>query len=748
MIERRKTPWGTFLALLAAACILTYYLCGLFKLPGVSLTNYQEKILYIFMHPLQNWWTDRTIAWIGVAFLGWVMFVAWYLNYYRNTHFGAENGTEEWANVKEVGKKLRDPDKSKNTILSKHIEVSDTALSNKNIIILGGPGTYKSTSEVMTNLLRANCTNVFLDIKGELLRKHGNYLKARGITIKVLDFVRPEESDRWNPFADVAGEKDLIRMITVIQSAVKPPDAMKGDPFWDDGVALYLQAMFFHEWLQSKEEKRTAHFNNILTLVNMETKKVDEEGTTALQQEMNRLAKIHGADYPPVRDYRKLKEGATETVRSIIIMVNAMLRHCEISSIKRILEDDDIDIRSLGLGVDRNPNKKTALFLIIPDNDPSYNWFISLFYARMFDILSYVADFECGGSLPIHVRLWADEFYAGPKPLNPEVLLGTLRGRNMSMVPILQSIAQVKALYPQEKWEIFMSNCAAFVYLGSGAADLSTHKYISELLGEMTIDTRTDGSSTGQHGNANVNNARAGRVLMTPAEVRRMPRADCIIFLEGRYAIYDQKAIPFNTPEWKESEALAGKNGYRHPVRVVFNEQTLTYKTITSQSKIQFLDKEDLKFYQEAEKTDDTIKVFEIDEQDFLYLNWHKQPPITEAEIAEIFQQARKENDMDLQDDQELPEDVILFQDETKYRNVSEAVKTDPDGWDLSGSIFDCIKRYASQLSEEQMNEILEGLEAGLTEKQVKSYFRLPVEKMNQYKRAYMFASRSKTQSA
>ena len=87
------------------------------------------------------------------------------------------------------------------------------------------------------------------------------------------------------------------------------------------------------------------------------------------------------------KKYRKLKEGATETVRSIIIMVNAMLRLCETAALKRLFEDDDIDIPSLGLGVDGNPNKKTALFLVMPDNDQSFNFLISMFYTQLFDVL-------------------------------------------------------------------------------------------------------------------------------------------------------------------------------------------------------------------------------------------------------------------------------------------------------------------------------------------------------------------------
>lgn len=742
-IDRRRTPWGAFFILLVILCVLTYYLCGLFKIPGITLDNFQIGLMQIVKKPLENWWTEKTGAFIAAVFLAWIMLVAWYLNYYRNTHFGAENGTEQWADVKKLSKTLRDKDELKNTYLSENIAVSTGALSNMNALVIGGAGSFKTTSVVVPNLLIAAFTNIFLDIKGDLLRKYGNYMKAHGITVKSLNLINMEESDRWNPFAYIEKETDLIRLITNMQAAVKPPDAMKGDPFWDDGVALYLQAMFYYEWLQSKEEHRNGSMNNILGLVNMESKKIDEDGTTALQAEMDRLAGIYGDDYPPVRDYRKLKEGATETVRSIIIMVNAMLRLCETASLKRIFEDDDIDIKSLGLGIDGDPNRKTALFLVMPDGDESFNFLISMFYTQLFDVLIRTADFECGGSLPIHVRLWADEFYAGPKPLNTEKLMGTIRSRNLSIVPVLQSIAQIKAIFPQDKWEIFLDNCATVIYLGSGPASYSTHEYISKLLGDMTIDKRTDGSSTGHFGNASINNDKMGRTLMTPAEVKRMPRKDCIIFLEGQYPIYDHKNLPFQTKRWKEAERLAGKDGYKHPVRVVFDEKTMSYRTIESKTPIKFLSREEVEFYKRAEKKDKSIRVFEMDEDDFLYLNWRTDPPMTEDEIEAVFQQAKAQ--IKVPPNGEMPADVLFFSE--KEENQIKRIKTDGrdrEGWNLKGSIHDCIRRYADRLSNEQMNEILKGLEAGLTEKQIKSYFGLPADKMSQYRRAYMFGNGGK----
>ena len=176
----------------------------------------------------------------------WVMFVSYYLDQYRNYQFGIENGSEQWGDTKQLSKSLRDPKEEKNTYLSKNIAVSDTLLSNRNMLIMGGSGSYKTTSVLTPNILLTSGTNVILDIKGDLLRKHGNYLKAHGVTVKSFNLINPEESDRYNPMAYLEKETDVIRLITNMQASVKPPDSAKGDPFWDDGVALYLQAMFFH----------------------------------------------------------------------------------------------------------------------------------------------------------------------------------------------------------------------------------------------------------------------------------------------------------------------------------------------------------------------------------------------------------------------------------------------------------------------------------------------------------------------
>lgn len=745
MTEKRKIPWKLFWILLLVIEIFAYYAGGLFTFQDLALSNYEEKLSYIFLHPIHNWFNERTPLTMGLALILWLMAVSYFITYYRDYHFDKEHGVAEWEDIKRADKKLRDPDEDRNTYLSENIAIGFDALSNMNLLVIGGSGSYKTTSVLTPNLLRANCTNIILDIKGDLLKKHGRYLKEKGVTVKALNFKSPLESDRYNPFLYIRNDSDLIGLITNIQQSVKPPDAMQGEPFWEDGVGLYLQSMFEHEWLTSKEQGRRPTMNNILKLVNMEARKVDEEGTTELQQEMDSLASIYGDDYPPVRDYRKLKEGATETVRSIIIMVNAQLRLFELPEVKRIFEDDDINIPSLGLGVNGDPEKKTALFLVMRSGDMSYNLFINLFYTQLFRVLRDVADNECkGGKLPIHVRVWADEYYAGPKPADAEMLLGEIRSRNISMVPILQDIAQLKTLYPQEKWEIFTSNCASTIYLGSGPTAHSTHQWISDMLEDMTIDTRSESLGQGMNSSSNLQMSKAGMKLMTPGQIREMPKKDCILFLEGLKPIYDHKALPFHTQPWLESEKLAGENGYTNPVRVIYNPKDRTYKTIRSEEKIKALTKREFEFYKEAEKTDRSIKTFEVDAEEFLYLNWHELPHPSEEELAAMVRDMAKQDVRNMG----IPEDILNGEESVPGLNIAmKAERKRPDRrkehsdrkkCDLSGSIVDCLLRYADQLSDDELEEIIGGIEDGLSDQQIKEYFALhDVEKMSQYRRLF-----------
>lgn len=721
MIEKRKAPYGLFAFLLLLVLIVSYYLSGLYMIEDVSLMNLQENITYIFTHPFKSYFNDKSIACMTLGLLAWILFISWYTYHYRNFQFGVEYGSAEWGDIKEICKRLRDKDEQKNRELTQNLQISVNALSNNNTVIVGSSGTFKSTGLVYPDILNMPCSEVIIDVKGDMLRLYGNYLRYHGHVVKSLNMVQPELSDHYNPLHHIEKEEDLIRLITNMQGAVKPPDAFKGDPFWDDGCALYLQAIFYCEWLEAKREKRKASMNNILTLVNLESQKVEIEEdvvVSQLQIKMDELADKYGPSYPPVRDYRKLKEGASETVRSIIIMVNAMLKLCETAGLKRIFEDDDMDFASFGLGVDGNVNKKTFLFLVIPDNDSSYNFLISMLYTQMFQVLMRTADTVCHGPLPLEVRFWMDEYYAGCRPNNPEVLMGVIRSRNISMNILVQSISQLKTVHKGDSWNTLFDNASTFIFLGSGPGAKDTHQYISELLGKMTIDKRSDGMRA--HGDANLNNDSTGRELMTPEEVKRLHRKKCIVFMEGERPVIDWKIRPFDREEFK----LAKKLGpYTNPVKVVFDEETLTYRTVSDKSSFKVLTADEAEFYEQKAKRDSSIKIFNMDEEQFLYLNLNEEP-VDEKELEKYFQ-----------------EFIVKYKEETEPEEPEQKQEANADR-DLSGNIFDWINRFWAELSAEAQEEILLGLEDGLTDDQIKSYFFLQPAQMRIERRLYSISNR------
>lgn len=591
------------MALLFPVMIVSFYISGIFAFADISFANYQEHLLEVVNHFYTPWLyaNEKTPACMGIGLIAWVFLCYYFQYHFRNFQSGAEYGSEEWGDPYDVTKRRANKDMVQNRIYTRNLRMAkegDGAPSNNNMLVIGSSGTYKTNSIVTPNLLLAQSNYIVLDVKGELMFKYGLYLKSRGYTIRCLNLKDQEKSDRYNPFAYIENEVDLIKLISNIYDSLTPPDSLSNDPFWNDGPMLYLQSVFFYEWFVARQEGRAGTFNNVLTLVNEEmmpdpTVKVKkgEQTPSILQMKMNRLAQMYGDNNPAVRDYRKFKSGAQETVKSIIIIVNAKLKLCETVGLQRIFSDDDMNLREFATGVGgtvkKPSDKKLALFLCVNDNDESFNFICSMLYSQSIEILSRMADVDFkdrGGALPIPLEMWMDEFYAGARPHNTEKLMGVIRSRNISMIPILQSVAQIKVCFNADKWEVMMDNCATMVFLGSGAGALETHKYISELLGKMTIDTANDGKN-GNQMNASFN--RTGRELMTPQEVKRMNRKYAIVFTEEENPIYDRKALPWEMPEkivpYKEAMKLNKKSrdkGYIHPVSVVMDKRTGEYHTI------------------------------------------------------------------------------------------------------------------------------------------------------------------------
>ena len=104
MTEKRKIPWKLFWILLLVIEIFAYYAGGLFTFQDLALSNYEEKLSYIFLHPIHNWFNERTPLTMRLALILWLMAVSYFITYYRDYHFDKEHGVVEWENIKRADK--------------------------------------------------------------------------------------------------------------------------------------------------------------------------------------------------------------------------------------------------------------------------------------------------------------------------------------------------------------------------------------------------------------------------------------------------------------------------------------------------------------------------------------------------------------------------------------------------------------------------------------------------------------------
>lgn len=751
MLKNRKISYKVYLILLAVVMLFSLFFAGIFSYEDTNIFNIPDKLTELAGHFWQfnRYFNAYTIQCLGWGFLVWIFLCYVIMDKMRNWQSHIAYGSEDWGNAEDVTKRRANKDESCNRIISKNLRIdtqgADKA-SNNNMVVVASSGKFKTTSVVVPNLLAGGANKIVLDVKGELMRNYGLYLKEKGYTIRCLDLKYPEQSDRYNPFAYIQTEEDIIKLIANIQKSLTPPDAMKGEPFWDEGVALYLQAVFYYEWWYAKKEGRTGTFNNVLKLVNDEAKKdtsrpveKGKQPPTLLQIKMDKLADEDSPDNPAVRDYRKLKDGAAETVRSIIIITNAKLKLCETKALKRIFEDDDMHLTEYATGVGGTldkPNKnKLITFLCVDDSDQSYNFVCSMLYSQALTILMRMADNNLGGSLPIPLELWLDEFYAGARPADCAQLMGVIRSRNISMIPILQSVSQLKDLYQGEKAEIIHDNCPIFWFGGCGQGAIETQKAISELLGKATVDIASDGSNGN---NKSTNYQKTGRELMTPAEIKNMDKHYCIIFLEDERPIYDRKSLPWeDNPLYKQAMQLneeSGVGGYIVEPKSMVDPHTGEYVTIQNSINIE-----------ETDELPEGVKPIDVFSDEFLHMNFASKEPADDEvneELKRLY--ALKKSFTHKENKRKATEKSrkAVSSDVTEsVTDDSRNIRTDKMDSSISdnvpASIEDGIMQYFGSMDSGQRKLIQMAIENNMPELLIRKMFVMQYDTMKQFYDSY-----------
>ena len=342
-----------------------------------------------------------------------------------------------------------------------------------------------------------------------------------------------ERSHCYNPFVYLRDDNDVQRLVTNLFKATTPKGSTSSDPFWDTAAQMLLLALIFYLKYEAPEDEQ----NFAMVMEMLRAGDVDEEDSKAMSALDTLFYDLRKTDpdHIALKYYDAYHSGSGKTLKSIQITLASRLEKFNLESVAGLTITDELDLWKLG-------EEKTALFAIIPDNDTSFNFLVSLLYTQIFQQLFEVADKKYGGSLPIHVQFLMDEFANVSLPDDFDKILSVMRSRGVSVSIILQNLAQLKALF-EKQWESIVGNTDEFVYLGGN--EQATHKYVSELLGKETIDTNTYGKSTGRNGNYSTNYQNTGRELMTPEEVRMLDNRYALLFIRGERPLDNRYALLF-----------------------------------------------------------------------------------------------------------------------------------------------------------------------------------------------------------
>ena len=445
-----------------------------------------------------------------------------------------EHGSAKWGNSKQIDKKYEQNPESDNKILTQNVKLGLNGKKhrrNLNVLVCGGSGAGKTRFFGKPNVMQCSqkCSYVILDPKGEILRDTGNLLERKGFDVKVLDLINMYKSHGYNPFVYLKDDNDVQKLVTNLFKATTPKGSQSNDPFWDTAASMLLLALIFYLKYEAPEDEQ--NFPMVMEMLRAGDVHEDDDSYISPLDVLYQNLEVKNPNHIAVKYYKDYHSGSAKTLKSIQITLASRLEKFNLDSLAGLTMVDELDLPSLG-------EKPTALFALIPDNDTSFNFLVSILYTQLFQQLFYLADHKYGGALPKHVHFVMDEFANVSLPDDFDKILSVMRSRNISVSIILQNLAQLKALF-EKQWESIVGNCDTFLYLGGN--EQSTHKYVSELLGKETIDTNNYGKSTGHSGSYSTNYQITGRELMTPDEVRLLDNMYALLFIRGERPIMDLK---------------------------------------------------------------------------------------------------------------------------------------------------------------------------------------------------------------
>ena len=548
--------------------------------PGMTIFDLAAQFSEVTQTPFSLHWTPYTMKFIGIFLLLYGGAILFYYTGQKNTRPGEEHGSASWGSVRELDKKYRDKDAGKNVILTQHLQMSmNGKLHRRNLlqIIVGGSGSGKTRFLAKPNLMLANASFICTDPKGEMLRAVGNLFLEEGYVLRVFDLIDPSKSDCYNPFRYIRKDADVFKLIDSFIKNTTPKGAKANDPFWEKSETALDSALMLYLLHEAPPEDQ--NMETILYMIENGGAKEEDDDYQSPLDLLFEAPEEEQPDHIAVLQYHIFKQAAGKTAKSILVSAAVRLASFTLPEIQRITATDDMELGKLG-------ERKQAIFCIIPDsNDASLNFLVGMLYTQAFQEPYYQADKVHQGALPVPVRLMFDEFANVALPDGYARLQATMRSRNIMSTIILQNISQLKALF-KDDWEGIIGNADSFVYLGGN--EQSTHKYISELLGKETIDTRTSSQSKGRNGSFSQNFQQTGRELMTPDEVRRLDNKNAIVLIRGEKPVIDEKYDILKHPNIHRTED-GGAPPYLHTPLRAFAADDLSFP-IENIDDIEFLE--------------------------------------------------------------------------------------------------------------------------------------------------------------
>lgn len=440
---------------------------------------------------------------------------------------GKEYGSARWGTRKDIEPYM--DEKFQNNILLTQTErltmngrpANPKYARNKNVLVIGGSGSGKTRFYVKPNLMQMHSSYCVTDPKGTIVLECGKMLEDNGYEIKILNTINFKKSMKYNPFAYIRSEKDILKLVQTIIANTKGEGEKAGEDFWVKAEKLYYTALIGYIWYEAPREEK--NFATLLDMIDAsEVREDDETYMNPIDRLFEALEKKEPTHFA-VKQYKKYKLAAGKTAKSILISCGARLAPFDIQELRDLMSEDELELDTLG-------DRKTALFVIISDTDDTFNFVVSIMYSQLFNLLCDKADDVYGGRLPVHVRCLLDEFANIGLIPKFEKLIATIRSREISASIILQAQSQLKAIY-KDNADTIVGNCDSTLFLGG--KEKTTLKELSETLGKETIDLYNTSETRSNQKSFGLNYQKTGKELMSQDEITVMDGGKCIFQLRG-----------------------------------------------------------------------------------------------------------------------------------------------------------------------------------------------------------------------